>query len=260
MEETKVAIRAVKEAGKVLMEGFDRVHKVEEKGAKEIVTEADLEAEKAILGILKEEFPDYSILSEESGEEMKGSERMWIVDPLDGTTNYSIRNPFFNSTVALAERVEGRWGVVSGVVYAPFLEEVFFAEKGEGCFLNGEKIRISGEDLGKMLLAYCHGKAPEDVRRAMKIMAELKPLCRDISRMRSGALELAFVACGRIGGFLSPGGRPWDSAAGSLLVKEAGGRVSDFSGGEWDAGPGSRDILATNGVVHEKIMGILKNI
>ncbi|MBL7160810.1 MAG: inositol monophosphatase, partial [Candidatus Aenigmarchaeota archaeon] len=234
-------------------------HDVEEKAQGEIVTEADKASEGIILGILRKEFPQYAILSEESGSSGNGG-MMWVVDPLDGTTNYSIRNPFFNVSIGLASKAEQGWEMVSGVVYAPFTGEVFFAEKGEGSFLNGDHIQVSEEELSKALVTYCHGSTNEQVSRTVKMFSTLKPLCRDFSRMRAGALELAFVAAGRTGAHISPGGKPWDSAAGSLLVQEAGGIVTDFTGQAWSPEGMERDILATNKVVHEKILEKIKEI
>lgn len=271
MEETKVAIRAAKEAGKLLMENFDKVHTIKVKNQQEIVTETDLESEKIILGILKKEFPGYSILAEESGmtaspriqsEAGRGegeSEYLWVVDPLDGTTNYSLKIPFFNVTIALAERSGNSWEVVSGVVHAPFTKEMFFAEKGEGSFLNGERISVSKEtDLKKLFISHCNGKEEHQMRRVLKAFQELRPVTRDFMRMKSAALELAYVANGRLGGFVLLGGKSWDVAAGSLLVKEAGGKATDFAGREWTLNAG--DLLAANGQVHEQILERMKNI
>jgi len=261
MEETKVAIRAAKEAGNLLMENFGKVHDVEEKSKHEILTETDLESERTILGILKSEYPGHSILSEEAGKETKESEFMWVVDPLDGSTNYSIRIPFFNVSIALTQRIEGKWEVVSGVVHAPFTREVFFAERGEGCFLNGEKASVSREeDLKKLILTYCHGYSEKQILRSIELYSKMKPVCRDLRRVGAAALELAYLACGRVGCYVAPGLKPWDTAAGSLLVEEAGGKVSDFSGREWDVSSQEMDILASNGVIHEKILEIMKNI
>lgn len=254
MEETTIMIDAAKKAGALLMEGFNKVHSIEYKDSREIVTEADKAADKAILDILKSEYPDYAVLSEESGAHGSG-DKMWIVDPLDGTTNYSIKNPFFNVSIALAEKIGERWQVVSGVVYAPFTDEMFFAEKGEGAFKNGEMISVSKEDdLAKQLIAFCHGHSPESINRTLKMFSIVKPVVRDFNRMRAAALELAYVADGRIGAFVSPDGRPWDAAAGSLLVKEAGGQISDFKGNPWDVEGEKRDILASNGVLHQKLL------
>jgi len=256
MKETEVAIQAAKEAGKIIMENFGKVHSIKMKSKRDFVTETDIQAEKKILGILKKEFPDYSVLAEESGEHGEG-EMKWIVDPLDGTTNYSIGNPFFNVSIGLAKKTGNRWEIISGVVYSPVTGEVFSAEKGKGAFLNGEKISVSQEsELSKLLLTFCHGNDESDIKRVCGFFQELKLKSRDFNRMRAGALELAFVAAGRIGAYISSGDMAWDSAAGSLLVREAGGRLTNFQGNEW--GIGEKTLLATNGFVHEKIIEIIK--
>ena len=258
MEETQAAIGAAKEAGKFLLEAFKGIQDVTLKEAGEIVTEADLKSEKIIFEKLKAEFPEYSILSEEAGrEEASDSDMLWIVDPLDGTTNFSIKNPFFGISIALAEKKGQSWLALSGVVCIPFTKEIFFAEKDEGAFLNGERISVSKEsELENLLMAYCHGSGKEDLKRVLRIIPEMRPLSRDFTRMRAGAAELAFVACGRLGGYVSPGGMPWDSAAGVLLVREAGGKVTDFKGNDVQADR-QGDLIATNGLIHQKILEII---
>lgn len=252
MREIGVAMKAAREAGKILLDGFGRQHEVKDKGLREIVTEIDKESEKRIIGIISKNFPDHTILSEESGIR-KGNEYMWIVDPLDGTTNYSIRHPFFNVSICLAYKKEP----LLGVTYAPYMKELFHAEKGKGSFLNGNRIRVSEEpDLSRSLITFCHGKNPEDLKKIAEIFPRLKTAARDFDRLKSGALELAYVACGRLGGFLYNNARSWDVMAGVLLVREAGGRVTDFAGNEWDMA--KKDLLATNGKLHQRILMNIK--
>jgi len=254
-EEIKTAVKAAKEAGKILVDGFNIIHTVEMKTKHDLLTEMDLRSEKCILSILRENFPDYSIYSEEMGKGVKDSEYMWVVDPLDGTTNYSIKNPFFDVSIALLRK----GNPVLGVVYAPFTGEMFQAESGKGAYLNGKKIHVSNEsDVSKLLIAYCHNNDKRNMKRIIEVFGRIKPLPIDFNRMRAGALELAFVAAGRLGCYLSCGFHSYDVAAGVLLVREAGGRVTDFKGGEWH--PGSSDILATNGIVHEKLLKLLKGV
>ncbi|MBI4021026.1 MAG: inositol monophosphatase [Candidatus Aenigmarchaeota archaeon] len=247
LRETQVAVRAAQAAGRIAMRQFSRAHRVRLKALGELVTETDLQAERAILRILQGAFPRYAVLSEESGWHA-GEDRTWIVDPLDGTTNFSIRNPFFGVSVALLRGGD----VVSGVVLAPATGELFVAERGRGAFLNGKRIRVSSEsDLGKLLVTFCNGNDAASIRRIVAIYAAMKPAARDFSRMRAATLELAFVAAGRLAAHLSPGGKPWDNAAGALLVEEAGGKVTDFRGDRWTMK--KKDLLATNGVVHEQV-------
>jgi len=254
-KELDVAIKAAKEAGKILEKGFDNIHKVRMKTEKDIVTEMDGRSDKKILSILRKAFPDYSIYSEESGKEMKDSEYMWVIDPLDGTTNYSIKNPFFNVSIALMRFEEP----VLGVVHSPVTKETFYAEKGRGAYLNGKKIRVSKEsDISKLLLTYCHNNDKRNVMRITEVFRRIKPLPMDFNRMRAGALEIAFVAAGRLGCYLTCGFHSYDVAAGTLLVREAGGRVTDFKGKDWT--PKSDDFIASNGRVHDRILELLKGI
>ena len=253
------AEKAVREAGANARDNFFRQHTIEMKTPRDVVTEVDVQNEKAIIAAIRNEFPGHAIVGEESGtlttREREGKEYTWFVDPLDGTTNYSVQNPFFDISVGIARDGEP----VMAFVYAPMIDEMFFAEKGKGAFLNGKRIRVSGEgDIGKSLLVYCHNNNEQDIARAVKAFSLLKPKAKDFSRMRAGALELAFVGAGRLGAYLSTGTHSWDVAAGSLIVREAGGRVTDFSGNDWSLG--SRDILASNGAVHEKLVEILREI
>jgi len=245
----------VKEAGKILVDGFNRIHRIEMKSKHDFMTEMDTKSEKHILSTLRKDFPGYSVYSEEMGKEMKKSDYMWVVDPLDGTTNYSVRNPFFDVSIALLRGNE----ILLGVVYAPFTGEMFHAEKGKGAYLNGERIHVSKEsDISKLLIVYCHNNDKRNVMRITEVFRRIKPLPIDFNRMRAGALEIAFVAAGRLGCYLTCGFHSYDVAAGTLLVREAGGRVTDFEGNEWDSE--KKDFLATNGKIHEKILELLKGI
>jgi myo-inositol-1(or 4)-monophosphatase len=215
----------------------------------------DLKAEKRILSVLGKNFPSYSVYSEEKGKEIKESDYMWVVDPLDGTTNYSVRNPFFDVSIALLKGGEA----ILGVVYSPVTGEVFHAEKGGGSYLNGKRIHVSKEsDISKLLLVYCHNNDERNVMRITEVFRRIKPLPIDFNRMRAGALELAFVAAGRLGCYLSCGFQSYDVVAGALLVREAGGRITDFRGDEWN--PGKDDFLASNGKIHDKIVELLGGI
>ncbi len=243
---------AAKEAGKILLENFNKEYAVKQKGErKEFVTEVDLKSEKVILNVLKKEFPDYSILSEEAGEEKKKSDFLWLVDPLDGTTNYKIKNPFFNVSIALAKKDE----VVVGAVYSPFLDELFWAERGKGAFLNGNKIQVSNvEDIKSSVIGFCHsGRKPEFVERGIKIFSKLKILSSHTRQFGAAALELCYLAAGRIDVFEVSNANSYDVAAGSLIAEEAGAKITDFKGARWNLA--KEDILTTNGKLHREILG-----
>lgn len=254
VREIDAAVEAAKAAGKILMDNFNKKHDIRMKSMHDFVTEADMQANSKILSILKKHFPDYKILSEETGSSGE-SELMWIVDPLDGTTNYSCKVPFFDVSISLAKGND----ILLAITYAPFTNEMFSAEKGKGAFLNDIKIKISKiNSVKNSLLIYCHGSDDKSIKRAISIFSNLKPLSRDINRPKSAQTELAFVAAGRFDAFISPGTNTWDIAGGALLVREAGGRVTDFSGQEWDIR--KKDILASNGRVHDEILELIKGI
>lgn len=256
--ELKIAFLAAKSAGDWLWESFTKLHKAnfKFKSKHEIITAQDRQAEKIILNILKKNFPEYQFLSEEKGfDKKKKSNYLWIVDPLDGTTNFSIKNPLFGVSIALAYKRE----IVLGVIYIPFCKELFWAKKGEGAYLGKRKIRVSKIDsVGKSFLTYCHSYKPFHIRRAIKIYQFFKAKSYDIRQLGSSVVEFSWVACGRTDAIMTPGANPWDVASGALLVSEAGGKVTDFRGKDW--GLKSVDILASNGKVHNKILEVLRKI
>jgi myo-inositol-1(or 4)-monophosphatase len=247
------AIEAARKAGDHARERFFKQHKIGLKTSHDLVTEVDVHNEKTITAMIREAFPEHAILGEETGLK-RGSDYTWIIDPLDGTTNYSIHNPFFDISIGVAKGNEP----VIAVVYAPMTDEMFVAEKGKGAYLNGKRTHVSPESMTNSLLTYCHTSTNKEIKRIIEIFAKLKPLARDFNRMRAGALELAFVAAGRVGAYISNGAKSWDVAAGTLLVREAGGMVTDFSGTEWNLE--SSDIIASNGKIHQKLVHLLRDV
>ncbi|MEM3079826.1 MAG: inositol monophosphatase family protein [Thermoproteota archaeon] len=222
------------------------------KSKHEIATAVDLEAESIILEGIKSIFPGDSILSEESGVKGEGDAFTWIVDPLDGTTNFHVGNPVFTTSVALAYRGE----IVLGATYHPIIDQMFYVEKGRGFYLNGEKRVVSRVSrLEEAFVAFCHGADPKSVQKMIKAYAVLKPRCVSLRQMGAASFELALLASGRIDAFVMPGVRPWDVAAGVLMVKEAGGLVTDFTGREWSLR--SSDLVASNGLIGDELLQII---
>lgn len=249
--ELKTAIDVAKRAGGILMGEYGNVT-INYKKDGTTVTNADLESEKIILSTLREKFPEFSILSEEAGKEDKDSDYMWVVDPLDGTTNYTIRNPFFDVSIALTYKSEP----IVGVVYSPFQDELFYAERGKGARMNDEKIAVSNTDsMEKSIHTFCNASDRGSTLKMAGIWRRLKLLNPRVRQIGAGALELGYTACGRVDSFMMVKMNPWDVAAGTLLVREAGGRVTDFSGREFDIS--CRDILASNGRLHDKLLEII---
>ena len=225
------AVRSVREGGRVILMYFNQLDRLEysSKGRNDYVSQADVEAERAVLDVLTRAYPDHGIIAEESGER-EGSEYTWIIDPLDGTTNFLHGFPMFAVSVAVK-----RGGVLEhGVVYDPLHDEMFTASRGEGAQLNGKRIRVSTtRKLAPSLLGT--GFPFRDlgiIEPWMRSFQSLLPKTSGIRRAGAAALDLAYVAAGRLDGFWEFGLKPWDMAAGALLIREAGGLVADVSGGQ----------------------------
>ncbi len=247
------ALAAAHEAGALLMDRLGNARVVKMKGAIDLVTEADLGAEKIILDRIARAFPDHAILAEEKGAKPGASPYTWIVDPLDGTTNYSHGVPLFAISMALARDTE----ILFGLVHNPATGELFMAEKGGGAFLNGRPIRVSGQaEISRSLLVTGF---PYNLASMMDELMSRFTRClaaaQGVRRLGSAALDLCFVAAGRFDGFWEQNLHPWDTAAGLIIVEEAGGRVTTFDRKPFT--PDKKEILATNGLIHEMLSSVL---
>jgi len=251
------AIQTARDAGGLLAERFGRALRVTNKSELDLVTDSDLASERLIIDRIKTYYPRHAILAEESGASSPvtpeaQSEWRWIIDPLDGTTNYAHGYPCFCVSIGLEQ--EGRMEV--GVIYDPMRDELFTAERGQGAALNGRRMSVSPTDnLAGTLL--CTG-FPYDVRERSEFARHFANFIMNAQAVRrdgAAALDLAYVACGRFDGFWEEGLKPWDVAAGSLMVEEAGGRVSNYAGGLLSIY--TPPILASNGLVHEQMMRVL---
>jgi myo-inositol-1(or 4)-monophosphatase len=249
------AIQTARDAGQLLLEKFGRKISVSKKGDINLVTEADLASEKLIIERIKSYYPKHSILAEESGQAVISgdSEWKWIIDPLDGTTNYAHGYPCFCVTIAL----EYKGKIVIGVTFDPTRNELFSAERGQGAALNGRQIRVSEtEELGDALLVTGF---PYDIKQRDNFARHLTDFLlysRGVRRDGSAAIDLAYVACGRFDGFWEEGLNPWDVAAGKLLIEEAGGQVSYYDGSDFSIY--DPPICASNGLLHSQMLRILK--
>jgi len=252
------AIQTAREAGAILIDRLGRALQVSNKGAIDLVTEADLASEKLIIERIKSHYPRHAILAEESGDTAGGeaergtSEWKWIIDPLDGTTNYAHGYPCFCVSIAL----ERAGAIEVAVIYDPTRDELFAAERGQGATMNGRRMRVSDvDDLNSAML--CTG-FPYNVRERpdfAREFANFTMAAQAVRRDGSAAIDLAYIACGRFDGFWEDGLNAWDVAAGVLLIEEAGGRVTDFSGGPLNIY--TPKVLASNGLVHEAMMRVL---
>jgi myo-inositol-1(or 4)-monophosphatase len=253
MDACKKLIGAVaREAGDLLRERLDKRHTVEYKGETNLVTEADHLSEALIMERIRREFPGHDILTEESPETANGSRFRWIIDPLDGTTNYAHGHPVFAVSIAL----EVDSAIMLGAVYSPMLDELFTAERGAGAFLNGRPLTVSRtERLSRALLATGF---PYDIREDrnnnMNYSSAMELRGQAVRRAGSAALDLAYIAAGRLDGFWELKLAPWDTAAGWLLVDEAGGCLTDLRGAPYRLD--SPDILASNGILHAEMVRV----
>jgi myo-inositol-1(or 4)-monophosphatase len=253
------AVSAIaREAGALLMEYFRRRVKIEYKGEADLVTEADRSSEALIIRRVREQFPTHAVLGEESGSVAARSASSagyrWFVDPLDGTTNFAHGFPVFCVSLGIERRnAQGKAERVAGVVYDPTRDELFSAELGRGAFLNGVKVNVSATaNLKDSLVATGFPSQKRHKSPNIYFYHQLTLKTHGVRRAGSAALDLCCVACGRYEGFWEFNLNPWDTAAGVLIVQEAGGTVTDFAGGEFDIS--SRQVLATNGLIHSSMV------
>jgi myo-inositol-1(or 4)-monophosphatase len=247
------AIEIARETGTFLSSKLNSTHEIDYKGEINLVTEGDKISEKMITSRINQLFPDHDILAEEFTFTNRGSDFRWIIDPLDGTTNYAHGYPFFCVSIALKKLDE----IILGVIYNPMLKEMFVAEKGEGAFLNGREIHVSNTiRIAESFLATGFPyDIREDTQNNLNYFNEMIMKARAIRRAGSAALDLAYVAAGRFDGFWELKLNPWDTAAGWLMVEEAGGVVTDMRGKKYYLE--SPIILASNGRIHKEMMDVL---
>ncbi len=250
----RTSVEAAHAAGEVLAYYFDKKLRIREKPGAGLVTQADTEAESAALKVLKRDFPEFGFLTEESPEEGAGRDGRFVLDPLDGTTNFVHRFPMF--CVSLAAEWEDQ--VVVGVIYHPILKETYLGIRGKGARVNGNRLRVSTTtELRDTLLTTGFTYQKEvHLRKEMEAFTQLSGIARAVRRPGSAALDLAYTARGVFDGFWERGLSAWDVAAGSLLIEEAGGKVTNFQGKGFDIR--AREILATNGLVHGALRKIIQ--
>jgi len=248
------AARAALTAGAMIRELYARPHTIRMKGEIDLVTEADVAAESAIIASLAEDAPGIAIMAEESYQgKPGGEERTWIIDPLDGTTNFAHGIPIFAVSIGLLEHGQP----LAGVIYCPMQDELFCTSRGGGAWLNDQRIEVTATDF--LVQALVATGFPYDIRKHIdQVIAQTRsvlPKVRDIRRMGAAAVDLAYVACGRLDGFWESALKPWDTVAGWLLVEEAGGNVTGFSGQPYS--PFRGEILASNTLLHSLLIDAL---
>ncbi len=249
------ATEIAREAGALLLQYFDQHIKIEYKGEADLVTVADRKTELLIRERIKSKWPSHDILGEEGGLLDTGSEYRWYVDPLDGTTNFAHGFPVFCVSMGL----EFKGQRIAGVIYDPTRDELFSAERGSGAYLNDKKIQVSQTaELKDSLLATGFPSHKRHANPNIHFYHQITLRSHGVRRAGSAALDLCCVACGRFDGFWEFNLNPWDTAAGVLIVEEAGGRVTNLTGGPFPRD--SRETLATNGVIHAALMSEIAQI
>jgi myo-inositol-1(or 4)-monophosphatase len=245
----ETAIRAAREAGRVLLEGSRGEIRVERLARRDVKLAMDKKAEEVILRIVREKFPGHAILSEECGATGPKSDYLWVVDPLDGTVNYSRRIPLWGTSVALLHRGKE----IVGVIFDPIHDELYHAEDRQGAFLNGKRIRVSEKSpLSAAMIAFGFSSDEERLRRGLSAAAQLPLAASKVRGLGSAVLHLAYVACGRMDGFFEFGIHQWDIAAGLVLIREAGGKVSTRA-----LPDGSIDLVCSNGLIHDEFVKLV---
>ncbi|MDO8657229.1 MAG: inositol monophosphatase [Candidatus Levybacteria bacterium] len=264
----QLAIEAAKKAGEIIKAGYGNIQKIDNKDNGTIVTNVDKESEKAIINILQKK-SNYAIYSEEIGN-IKGKDGLWVIDPIDGTTNFARGIPLFCVSIALMKttgtdsgqarmtREHTRPEIELGVIYNPVLDDLYFSEKEKGTYLNKKRIYVSKQqNLQRSVVFINSGYSLEDKDRYAQVTKKLVPSCT-IRKFGTTALELCFVAKGSADAFMSSGDELYDYAAGLIIVEEAGGKITDWKENEWDNS--NSFILASNGKIHRELLQNLQNI
>jgi myo-inositol-1(or 4)-monophosphatase len=258
MSPKKVAITAARRAGKLIKDSLGTIsgENIQNKDVFDFVTNVDKESEQLIIDLIQKHFPDHEILAEESGETGYKQTYRWIIDPLDGTTNFIHGYP--NSAVSIAFEEKGT--LILGVIYDPFRDELFCAEKGSGAFLNDSPIYVSKRsNLGFCLIATGFPFKNRDLLSLYwQVLSEIFLKVSGVRRTGSAALDLANIACGRFDGFLELKLSPWDVAAGSVIIQEAGGKITDFAGENDHVRTGN--VIASNTLIHDFLLQKVKNV
>jgi len=253
-----VAVTAAQHAGRIILDNLGHISKsdINLKKESDFVTRVDRESERIIINIIKERFPDHSFLAEESAQDSDTDSYRWIIDPLDGTTNYIHRYPVFCVSIALEYKRER----IAGVIHDPLRNDLFTAVEGEGAFLNGNRIAVSPvRDLKDSLVSTGFPfRQKEQIDLYLRLFKNIFNRVSDMRRAGSAALDLAYLACGRCEGFFEIGLSPWDIAAGALMITEAGGIVTDFNGGNNFLSTGN--IVAGTPEIHGELLGEVRKV
>jgi myo-inositol-1(or 4)-monophosphatase len=248
----KTGLDAARKSAEVLLSYFGNLKTYRKKGAIDLVTRADTESEKIIIDTILKAYPDHGIIAEESGKVRPNADHVWIIDPLDGTTNFAHGVPIYATSIAFAVKGEPIFGIVSN----PSMNELFIGEKGGGATLNGAPISVSTTEhlLDALLVTGFPYTLKEMLPPLLYKFETMLKNAQGIRRLGAAALDLCYVACGRFDGFWEQELKPWDTAAGALIANEAGGAVTDFSNNRFRTD--MKEILVTNGKIHNQMISL----
>ncbi|HAO23499.1 MAG TPA: inositol monophosphatase [Desulfobacteraceae bacterium] len=249
----RTAIAAAYKAGELICSFLGHAD-IRKKGDIDLVTQADTGSEKIIIDAIRARFPDHAILAEESGQNIGNADFCWIIDPLDGTTNFAHQLPLFSVSIGFSYKGK----IAAGVVFNPVSGELFTATQGNGAQLNGRPIQVSGtEKISESLLVSGFPYNFKEIFDPLMMrFSNCMKAAQAVRRLGSASLDLCYVACGRFEGFWEQNLKPWDTAAGLLIAQEAGATVTDFSGNPYTTD--QKEILATNGKIHNNMLALLK--
>jgi len=245
------AIVVAKEAGRILMENYGKIKQIDKKSERELVSNVDVASENKIIEIIKDKYPDYDILCEESGLKDSTSDYKWIIDPLDGTHNYVYGINMFGVSIALEYKGE----IILGVINMPYTNEIYWAEKGKGAYLNGQQIHVSDRGIKNALAIFDSGLYVKTAERTGALAALVGKIF-NIRVFGASTRHLSYVASGRADLQIEFGDKPWDFAAGGLLVEEAGGRITQLDGSKWSVYV--EGYISSNGKFHDEIIRLLE--
>ncbi|MEO8679564.1 MAG: inositol monophosphatase family protein [Vicinamibacterales bacterium] len=248
------AVETVVRAGDLQMAKFGTGIRIDKKGTIDLVTEVDFEVERMFRALVAERFPDHDVLAEEIAVQSTGASHRWVFDPLDGTTNFAHGVPIFCASLAL--EIDGE--AVVAAVFDPNRRELFTAERGIGSWLNGHRLKTSAAPtvIESMLVTGFPYSVHQQADEFLRVFGNVLRHARAVRRLGSAAIDLCWVAAGRMDGFWEASLNPWDTRAAALILEEAGGRVTGMDGTAWDAYRG--DILGTNGPIHDEVLALLR--
>ena len=246
----KIAVKAAKEAGKILLDNFKKPIKVKSKEDKSLVTNIDLAAERKIVELIKEKYPQDNILSEENKFKISDSDFRWIIDPLDGTHNYIHQIELFGTSIALEFKNE----IILGVIYLPVTKKLYVAEKNKGTYLNGRRINVSQRKLENSTMVY-DSSIRYNKKPALSTLEKIADRVFNIRMLGSSVYHLSYIAEGKIDLDIEFNDKLWDFAAGLLLIEEAGGKATNFAGKKWNSK--TKGYIASNGIIHRDVLKII---